>query len=179
MTRLISIFTLLLIALSSCSKSTQEITGKWSGALNVQGMQLRLVLNIEKSEAGYKSTMDSPNQGAYGIECNETSFASNVLKVKISSIGASYEGTLKKDSIIGTFTQMGMKFPLNLSRDEIEKVEQKRPQEPKPPFPYYIEDVKFENKKDGNTLAGTLTLPSENGEYPVVVLIRVVTAKSR
>jgi dienelactone hydrolase len=50
-------------------------------------------------------------------------------------------------------------------------VEQKRPQEPKPPFPYYIEDVKFENKKDGNTLAGTLTLPSENGEYPVVVLI--------
>ena len=171
MTRLISIFTLLLIALSSCSKSTQEITGKWSGALNVQGMQLRLVLNIEKSEAGYKSTMDSPNQGAYGIECNETSFASNVLKVKISSIGASYEGTLKKDSIIGTFTQMGMKFPLNLSRDEIEKVEQKRPQEPKPPFPYYIEDVKFENKKDGNTLAGTLTLPSENGEYPVVVLI--------
>ena len=47
MTRLISIFTLLLIALSSCSKSTQEITGKWSGALNVQGMQLRLVLNIE------------------------------------------------------------------------------------------------------------------------------------
>ena len=43
MTRLISIFTLLLIALSSCSKSTQEITGKWSGALNVQGMQLRLV----------------------------------------------------------------------------------------------------------------------------------------
>lgn len=171
MTRLISIFTILLIALSSCNQSTQDITGKWSGVLNVNGTQLRLVLNIEKSEAGYKSTMDSPDQGAYGIECNETTFAGNVLKIKISSIGASYEGAFRKDSIIGTFTQMGMKFPLDLSRDEIEAVELNRPQEPKPPFPYYTEDVKFENEKDGNTLAGTLTLPSETGSYPVVVLI--------
>lgn len=153
------------------SAFAQDITGKWNGALKVSGTQLRLVFNIEKNGEIFKSTMDSPDQGAKGIPCDETSFENNVLKIKISSIGAGYEGTLQGDSISGTFTQMGMKMPLNFSRAEIKKAELKRPQEPKPPYPYYSEEVKFLNKKDGNTLAGTLTLPSKNGKSPVVVLI--------
>ncbi|HHT21963.1 MAG TPA: alpha/beta fold hydrolase [Bacteroidales bacterium] len=165
---LLSLFAILFITFSAYS---QDIIGKWNGALKIQSTQLRLVFNIEKSGEGYKSTMDSPDQGATGIPCDETTFADNVLKIKINSIGASYEGVFRNDSIIGAFTQMGMKFSLDFSREEVEKQELKRPQEPKPPFPYYTEEVKFENKKDGNTLAGILTLPSKKGKYPVVVLI--------
>lgn len=153
------------------STFSQDITGKWNGALKVSVAQLRLVFNIEKNGEILKSTMDSPDQGAKGIPCDDTSFENSVLKIKISSIGADYEGTLQGDSISGTFTQMGMKVPLNFSRAEIKKAELKRPQEPKPPYPYYSEEVNFLNKKDGNTLAGTLTLPSKNGKFPVVVLI--------
>lgn len=161
----------LLAGFISLSAFAQNITGQWNGALKVQGMQLRLVFHVEKTADGFSAKMDSPDQGAKGISCNETTFADNKLTIKITSLGASYEGTLQGDSIQGTFTQMGMKLPLNLKRAEIKKVELKRPQEPKPPFSYYREEVKFLNEEAGVTLAGTLTLPDKKGKFPVVVLI--------
>ncbi|MFC1841541.1 alpha/beta hydrolase family protein [Candidatus Dependentiae bacterium] len=47
----------------------------------------------------------------------------------------------------------------------------RRPQEPQTPYPYLQEDVTYENKASGITLAGILTLPSTNGKFPAVVLI--------
>jgi pimeloyl-ACP methyl ester carboxylesterase len=47
----------------------------------------------------------------------------------------------------------------------------KRPQEPVKPYPYFYEDVTFENNQAKVTLAGTLTLPSKEGCYPAVILI--------
>lgn len=46
-----------------------------------------------------------------------------------------------------------------------------RPQEPQKPYPYYSEDVIFENKQEGINLAGTLTLPQKDGVFPAVILI--------
>jgi pimeloyl-ACP methyl ester carboxylesterase len=46
-----------------------------------------------------------------------------------------------------------------------------RPQNPLVPYPYYSEEVRFPNDSGNVTLAGTLTLPSKSGKYPVVVLI--------
>jgi pimeloyl-ACP methyl ester carboxylesterase len=49
--------------------------------------------------------------------------------------------------------------------------QERRPQEPVPPFPYKVEEVRFENVRDGASLAGTLTIP-ENGEsFPAVILV--------
>ncbi len=46
-----------------------------------------------------------------------------------------------------------------------------RPQDPTMPYGYYTEDVIFKNDSANVTLAGTLTLPSKDGNFPVVVLI--------
>ena len=46
-----------------------------------------------------------------------------------------------------------------------------RPQEPKPPFDYIVEDVVFENKTDSVKLAGTLTIPKNAKDFPTVILI--------
>tara|TARA_B100000809_G_C15051878_1_gene499199 strand:- start:34 stop:1176 length:1143 start_codon:yes stop_codon:yes gene_type:complete len=46
-----------------------------------------------------------------------------------------------------------------------------RPQEPLKPYPYYSEEVTFQNTQADITLHGTLTMPSKNGNYPVVILI--------
>ena len=46
-----------------------------------------------------------------------------------------------------------------------------KPQEPALPLPYHVEDVVFTNDKAGITLAGTLTLPAQNGTFPAVILI--------
>jgi hypothetical protein len=45
-----------------------------------------------------------------------------------------------------------------------------RPQEPKPPFPYTVEQVGFQNAEADIQLAGTLTLPKQPLKATVVLL---------
>lgn len=163
---------ILLTSLYSLTIFGQNITGQWNGALKVQGTQLRLVFNITKTDNGVTSSMDSPDQGAKGIPTTTTTFANSILKITIANAKIEYEGTLGKDNIIvGTFKQGGQSFPMNLSKEVIEKEKRVRPQEPMKPYPYYSEDVTFENNKAGIILAGTLTLPKKDGVFPVVILI--------
>ena len=65
---------------------------------------------------------------------------------------------------------MACRSPLNLEKGEKE-TQQARPQDPKPPFNYHIEEVTFKNEKEGNTLAGTLTIPEGDGPFPAMVLV--------
>ena len=163
---------LLISVLASFSVSAQDITGQWHGALKLQGTQLGLVFNITKTDSVVSSTMDSPNQGVKGIPTTTTSFENSILKITIANAKIEYEGTLGKDNIIiGTFKQRGQSFPMNLSKEVPEKEKLVRPQEPLKPYTYYSEDVAFQNKKAGISLAGTLTLPKKDGVFPVVILI--------
>ena len=164
---------LLIILLSSISLVAQDITGQWNGVLKVQGAQLRVVFNVTKTDDGaLKSTMDSPDQGAQGIPTTTTSFENSTLKITLTSAGIEYIGTIGDDNVIvGTFKQSGHSFPMNLTKDIIEKDKIVRPQEPIKPYPYHSEDITFENKKAGIRLAGTLTLPNKDGIFPVVILI--------
>ena len=57
----------------------QEITGLWSGELNVQGMQLPLILHIKNEGDKILTTMDSPKQGATNIPIATTTFIDNQL----------------------------------------------------------------------------------------------------
>jgi fermentation-respiration switch protein FrsA (DUF1100 family) len=92
------------------------------------------------------------------------------VKFIIVSIGGYYEGKFEGDSIAGTWNQGGSSFPLTLKRSgEIEPP--KRPQEPKPPFPYIEEDVSYENKEASLTIAGTFTYPGSGESFPAVILI--------
>lgn len=150
------IFSILLISLlSSIPLSSQDITGQWHGVLKVQGTQLRLVFNVSKTGTGISSTMDSPDQGAKGIPTTTTSFENSILKITLASAKIEYEGTLGQDNVIvGTFKQGGQSFPMNLSKEKIEKERLIRPQEPIKPYPYYSQDITFENNKAGISLAG-------------------------
>lgn len=161
----------LFLFLSSFIGRAQDITGQWNGVLKFQGTQLRLVFNISKSEKGYSSTMDSPDQGAKGIPVTATTFENSKLKIEIANAGITYSGELKENEVQGTFKQGGMEFPLNLSRKAIEKEALKRPQEPVKPYPYVTEDVVFQNPQASISLAGTLSLPEKGSNFPVAVLI--------
>ncbi|WP_026704170.1 alpha/beta hydrolase family protein [Flavobacterium soli] len=168
-------FSLLLLFISSLSFS-QEIAGQWFGTIEIQGTKLNLIFNIRKDSNGYAATMDSPEQGVRGIPINTVSFQSPNLKMGIEIAGIEYNGTLKaSNEIIGTFSQGGANFPLNLIQNKDVK---KRPQEPTE-FNYYVENITFQNKKDNISLGGTLTLPSKEGKFPVVVLISGSGAQNR
>lgn len=163
---------LLLLTLFPLVVHGQEISGQWNGLLKVQGMQLRVVFNIEKTEDDFRSTMDSPDQGAKGIPVTSTTFVNNVLKLEVKNAGIEYTGELGVDGmVVGTFKQGGQSFPLTLGREIITKEKPVRPQEPLKPYPYYSEEIKFTNAKASIVLAGTLTRPEKAGSYPFVVLI--------
>src|SRR5688572_12117221 len=55
---------------------------------------------------------------------------------------------------------------LSISRNN-----KRRSQEPTKPYAYHSEEVTFKNIQANVTLAGTLTLPAKEGNYPAVVLI--------
>jgi pimeloyl-ACP methyl ester carboxylesterase len=171
---------LLLVSLASINTWGQDISGAWNGTLEFQGIRLRLVFHINQTETGYSATMDSPDQGAKDIPVISTKFENPVIKLSIANLGIEYEGKLSDDGIItGTFKQNGASFPLNLSKGKVEKEKTVRPQEPVKPYPYYEEEVFFENKEDNVTLAGTLTLPKKEGNFPAIILISGSGAQNR
>lgn len=131
---------------------------------------MEMAFNIKAAENGYSATLDVPAQGAYDVPVDKTVFQDNHLQMTLSAMGASYSGTLKGEAIEGEFTQHGMAFPLNLAKGEKE-AKKARPQDPQPPFNYRADEVTFTNKKEGNTLAGTLTIPEGDGPFPALVLV--------
>jgi len=149
----------------------QDVTGQWNGLLKVQGTQLRIVFHITKTDTGFSSTMDSPDQGAKGIPVTSTVFKNPKLKLEVKNARIEYEGELIKKTIEGTFKQGGLALPLKLTRDTIEKTVLKRFQEPVKPYPYYTEEITFPNPKANITLSGTLTLPTKEEHYPTVIMI--------
>ena len=87
----------------------QEITGKWSGKLEIQNTELTIVFNIIKKKKNYSATMDSPNQGAKSIPITDIDFKDSIVNIFIANIWVEFIGKLSsKDSIIGTFKQAGL-----------------------------------------------------------------------
>ncbi len=165
--------TLLIAILTTISIYAQDIIGNWQGKLDVQGIDLRIVLHINKNDTTYKATMDSPDQGAKGIPVSNIILDGTNFSFEVPTAFIKYNGTLKNDkTITGTFNQNEKSFSLDFNKQETgEIIETNRPQEPIPPYPYRTEEIKFPNTKDSIILAGTLTL-SQNGEnFPAVVLI--------
>ncbi|MFH1336032.1 MAG: alpha/beta fold hydrolase [Candidatus Zixiibacteriota bacterium] len=163
------------------SSGKEGIEGMWLGTLSFSGTDLRVVFHISKNPEGKLiATLDSPDQGAKDIPVDEVTFQNNHLYLNAKSIGGTYEGDMQeeKPGIEGKWTQGGMSVPLVLERTD--KVpELARPQEPKPPFPYEVKEVTYENKQAGITLAGTLTLPKTGGPFPAVLLITGSGAQDR
>ena len=136
--------------------SAQNISGTWNGELNAGIQKIPLVLNLTTDG---KCTLDSPQQGAKGIPADIVFISADSLNVSLKALNASFAGKLQDGELKGVFTQHGFKLPLNLKPGE--RAAAKRPQTPKPPYPYQREEVSFINAQAGATLAGTLTLPQD------------------
>lgn len=143
------------------------------------GIELRIVFHIkQQADGSLKSTADSPDQSAYGLKCDTTILSGNELSIQMLDLGASFTGKMTDDSTIeGLFTQ-GSEFPLSLKK--VEKVtERKRPQMPKPPFPYKSEDVVYNNIDNSLRYGATITIPEGKGPFPAAVLITGSGAQDR
>lgn len=160
---------ILLFLLFSSILFSQDISGSWTGTIEIQGSKLPLNFNFTKTAQGYSATMDSPNQGAKDIPMDEVTFSDKNISISFKAAGIKYSGKWINDSEInGEFHQGTFTTPLILKKGIVELI---RPQEPKKPFPYYTENVRFLNKKDNLSFGGTLSLPKQEGKFPAVILI--------
>lgn len=109
---------ILLLLCSSAFVRAQDISGKWQGALSIQGAELPLVFKISKVNNVYTTLMDSPAQGARDISIEETSFTNNRLSISCPKLGIKFAGTFQPDSnkIEGIFNQAKFSLPLKLVR---------------------------------------------------------------
>ncbi|MFP6795581.1 MAG: alpha/beta hydrolase [Pseudomonadales bacterium] len=158
------------------SIDVDRIVGIWEGTLSQTN--LRIVVRITDEDGRLTARFDSPDQNAYGIAADTVSFDGERLVFNVDSINAGYAGTLYSDrSLIQGRWSQTVDLELDLVRVDKPSV-RARAQNPKPPFPYRIEDVSFPGGERGVTLAGTLTLP-ESEDFPVVVLVTGSGAQDR
>ncbi|MCH5309333.1 MAG: alpha/beta hydrolase [Prevotella sp.] len=169
MRKALFVFALLLIG---TGLRAQKISGTWSGMLEIGPQKLITVFHLSQDDKGNdECKLDSPDQGAKGIAATVNHLSEDSINVSVPTIGMTYAGKLLGNTIKGTFTQNGIKLPLDLKAGEIKR---NRPQTPVAPYPYKTEEVKFVNEKANATLAGTLSYPigyDESKKVPVVLLV--------
>lgn len=152
----------------------QDIAGSWEGKLEVMGQSLPLLFHLQKNGEDWKGTMDSPKQGASDIPLSKVLFDGMLVNLEMAAGGIAFEGMFLNDRIQGTFKQGGMSLPLDLVRAGESVEEPKvhlRPQEPKPPFAYEIDEMAFQNKIENIQFKGTLTKPKGEGPFPAIILV--------
>ncbi|MEN8115986.1 MAG: alpha/beta fold hydrolase [Bacteroidota bacterium] len=157
-----------------------SVTGFWSGKIQLPVMTLEMIFNISENDSGkLVATLDVPMQGAKDISVSEVISTQDSLILKVPQIMGIYKGRfITADSVEGQWHQSGRYLTLNLVRKEEAPVIN-RPQTPKPPFPYLVEEVEYINPESGFKLAGTLTIPENANGCPAVVMISGSGAQDR
>lgn len=132
MKNILTLFIALLLAgfatypiMDSEVSSDVEIVGKWTGVLALPtGDSLNIAFNITRGEDGVlTTTMDSPDQGAYGIATESTVFEENVLTIVVPIVAGGYTGTWNEEGQFfdGIWSQGGMELELDLRKEETEE----------------------------------------------------------
>jgi uncharacterized protein len=97
----------------------QTLEGTWSGTLQAGDTALHLVLHIGKGNYGsFAASVDSLDQGVYGIEVGSLQQVDSTFKFEIPSVDASFKGEISADhhAIEGTWSQGGASLPLTFHR---------------------------------------------------------------
>jgi hypothetical protein len=157
--------------------SAPAAAGHWEGAIELPGTALNVLVDLVDAGGAWSGTVDIPLQGATKLSLANVHAAGDSLVFAIDGIpGApTFRGVIADDKVTGQFTQGGQSFPFHLGREKL--AGPNRPQEPKPPFPYQVEDVGFES--GAVHLAATLTVPAGKGPFPAAVLITGSGAQNR
>jgi pimeloyl-ACP methyl ester carboxylesterase len=156
------------------AKPAQPLVGHWAGALKIGAVSLRLVVSVTaKPDGSYSGTLNSVDQDATPHPLSEVSLKQNAVHIAFKQAGLVIDGTLNEagTEIAGKFKQGPATFPIVFKKTDRAPEGPKRPQEPKPPFPYRAEEVTYENTAAHAKFAGTLTIPRGPGRYPAVLLI--------
>ncbi|KQS46233.1 alpha/beta hydrolase family protein [Sphingomonas sp. Leaf198] len=159
--------------------ASNAIVGDWQGAIvPAPGRSIPLILHISGTPGSLTATLDSPAQGAVGLPVASVKQEGRTLHLMLTTPSASYTAILSDDgrTLEGTWSQGSGSISLTMTRATTRAARAAtlgttRPRTPRPPFPYRVEEVAYDNAIGGSHLAGTLTLPANKGPFPAVLLI--------
>lgn len=165
---------------------------RWKGTIELPGMKLDFGVALTPSTDGNAAagTMDIPMQGLKSAPLSDVSVSGEELKFSLAlpsmpaNAHAHFSAKLAADgkTAEGELKQGGITAPVRMERiaeGADATIGPRRPQDPKPPFPYTQREVSYTNAKDGTKLAATVTLPPGPGPHPAAVLITGSGAQDR
>lgn len=149
---------------------TVRFYGNWNGEISVGTQKIKMEFEITEKEGAPMGKMSA--QGVKGIPV-EVKISGDSIQMQVKQLGLRINGVLQGGEVKGSFFQNGFTTALVLKQG---KIELKRPQTPKAPFPYKTVEVVFENKAEGALLSGTLVYPvgyedMKPRKVPVVVMV--------
>lgn len=155
------------------------LDGVWVGTIERNGVTLRQVLNVRTIEQGTFALYSSPDQMVNGAPVSNLAREGQAVSLSAFNGLLKFAGTLSDDStqLAGSWTQPNQPdVAMTFTRATAEQIAARRnpgrPQTPKEPFPYKVEEVAFDNPAaSGVRLAGTLTLPEGEGPFPAAILL--------
>lgn len=166
------------LLLSTALLAQSKFAAIWEGGLSVGGSTITLVFHVTETKGKLDCKMDSPNQGQSGLPCTDVKVTGDSVFMELAGIGIAYVGKMEGNVIDGLFLQGGYSYPLKLEKTNNPTV-LVRPQTPKPPFSYKVEDVSFSNADKSLKFGGTITIPEGAGPFPAMLLITGSGAQNR
>jgi hypothetical protein len=149
-----------------------QIDGTWHAAFSIMGTTHRMDLVIRNNPSDPQVFVSDPDsEKLKDVKMDKVVLSDSTVSFYYTKIGLSFKGKYysKGDSIQGVMSQMDMKWGASFFREVQEKLVVRRPQEPKTPFAYPVEELLIKN--GDITIGATLTLPKNAGDsFPIVVL---------
>jgi pimeloyl-ACP methyl ester carboxylesterase len=152
-----------LLPLEAQDRAPVRIAGPWEGAIQVGAASLRMRVVFSEAPGELRAVIDIPQQGASGLPLSAVVRAdSNVhFELPTPTARAIFDGRITGNTISGTFAQGQVAGTFELTRIA--------PAETAPRLPYVEHEIAVTNGPI--RLAGTLTVPSGKGAFPLVVMI--------
>ncbi|WP_306640681.1 alpha/beta hydrolase family protein [Sanyastnella coralliicola] len=167
-----SLLTLLVLGLTFSSANAQDITGFWNGKASLMGQVIRAEFIIQGNDDALKGKFQSPDQGGGSTPITDGHFRNDSLVLEVEQLKLTFEGVYMKElnQIAGRMLQQGQEYPIILQREQLQKEEARRPQEPLPPYPYAMVESEFKTPTAGYTLKGTQYRPYNDIKAAVILI---------
>lgn len=151
------------LAFAQCDVApVDKPTEVWIGDMKAGLQTLKMQFRIYKDNESEKVFVDSLSQKLGGFKATR-SIEGDTITIDVSSLRGKYTGKKIDDQHIDGQWSQGLSLDLKLERAteplKSQTVAAKRPQTPKPPFPYDIQEVTFSGGDADVKLSGTLTIP--------------------
>ena len=129
--------------------------------------KLRMVIHLSEEAGRWSATLDSPDQGAYGLRADEVRVSGDSLRMELRSLRLTYTAVrTQDDKLSGNFQQGGMGLPLDMERST------EKQDTPQAPTSYTEEELSIPVSGSSVILSGSLALPKTGqAPYPTLVLI--------